>query len=144
MSQRPTRTDSGYQLGSLIVEKLPPRQAQTLLFCAAGFSDRKSAEAMQCSISTVKQAKQALFYKLNANCGTEVITKAFANAYLRFAGLLIALFLGISAPVINDHNAIARIGRTRPSNQLRARSNGKTRNGNGIYWSPETNELVWG
>ena len=135
--------ENGYKYNNLIAEKLPRLQAQTLLFCACGFSEKKSAAVLNCSVSTVRHAKQALFFKLSANTGTELITKAFANAYLRFASFLIAIFICVGAPAINDHNAIARAGRTRPSNQLRTRSGGKTKNGNGLYWSPETNELVW-
>lgn len=135
---------NSYQLGNLVTENLPRLQAQILLFCACGFSDKKSAAALNRSLSTVRNAKQTLFYKLSVNSSTEMITKAFANAYLRFASFLIAVFISIAAPAINDHDAIARIsGRFRPGNHLRMRSNGRPRNGNGVYWSPETNELVW-
>lgn len=134
---------NSYKYGNLIAAKLPRLQAHILLFCASGFSEKKSAAALACSVSNVRQAKQALFYKLHANSGTELITKAFASAYLRFASFLIAMFIAIAAPAINDHNAIARAGRTRPATQYRARTNGRPRNSNGVYWSPETNELVW-
>lgn len=141
--QLPTRTENGYQLGNLIAEKLPARQAQALLFCANGFSEKAAATVMNCSPANVRGLKQALFYKLDVHNGTEAITKAFANAYLRFASLLIAALISISAPTVNDQNAIARIGRTRPNNNFRARNSARTRNINGVYWSPETNELVW-
>jgi DNA-binding CsgD family transcriptional regulator len=138
-----TRTEHGYQIGNLVAEKLPPRQALTLIFTALGFNERKSAEAMECSIHSVKQAKQALFYKLNAHNSTEAITKAFANAYLRFLSIGLAFFLGVSAPTINDYNSIARLGRTRQHSQVRARGRAfRTRDG-GLFWSPDTNELVW-
>ncbi len=142
----PTRIpdENSYKFGNLVADKLPRLQAQTLLFCASGFSEKKSAAVLNCSPSTVRDAKKTLFYKLSANSSTELITKAFANAYLRFASVLMAMLVSFAGPVINDHNAIARAGRTRPSNQLRGRSGGRPRNGNGIYWSPETNELVWG
>lgn len=141
--QLPTRTENGYQLGNLIAEKLPARQAQTLLFCASGFSEKAAAAVMNCSPANVRGLKQALFYKLDAHNGTEAITKAFANAYLRFASLLMALLISISAPAVNDQNIIARIGRTRTNSHLRARNNVRTRNSNGLYWSPDTNELMW-
>lgn len=141
--QLPTRTETGYQLGNLIAEKLPARQAQTLLFCANGFSEKAAAAVMNCSAANVRGLKQALFFKLDAHSGTEAITKAFANAYLRFACLLMTAYISLSAPMVNDHNTIARIGRTRTNNHLRARTAARSRNSNGVYWSPETNQLIW-
>lgn len=134
--------ENSYKFGNLIADKLPRLQAQMLLFCASGFSEKKAAAALCCSVSTVRDAKKTLFYKLGAHSGTELVTKAFANAYLRFASVLMAMLISIGAPV-TDHDAIARIGRTRPTNNFRVRGNAKTKSGTGIYWSPETNELVW-
>lgn len=139
----PTRTSTGYQLGNLHADKLPIRQALTLIFTALGFSETQTAQQMHCSVSNVKQAKKVLFYKLNANSSAEAVTKAFENAYLRFASILVAIFISLFAPVISDHNTIARLQRTRTSQQLRARNTARLRQGDGIYWVPETNELVW-
>jgi len=142
----PTRIadKNSYKFGNLVADKLPRLQAQTLLFCASGFSEKKSAAALNCSVSTVRDAKKTLFYKLSANSATELVTKAFASAYLRFASLLMAIIVSFAAPIVNDHNTIARLGgRHRPTNNMRARGNAKNKTGTGIYWSPETNELVW-
>src|SRR6187431_1438020 len=94
--QLPTRTATGYQLGNLIAEKLPARQAQTLLLCASGLSEKAAAHAMQCSPANVRQLKQAIFYRLDAHNGTEAITKAFANSYLRFASFFMAILISVS------------------------------------------------
>lgn len=144
MNALPTRTETGYQLGNLVAEKLPPRQAQTLLFCAVGYTEKKCAIVMGCSLSNVQKVKQTLFYKLGAHSSTEAITRAFANAYLRFLSFFIAVFISISAPAFNDHNSMARLNRTRPGNQLRARTSMRIRNDSGLFWVAETNELVWG
>jgi len=135
---------NSYQFGNLIADKLPRLQAQTLLFCANGFSEKKSAASLNCSPSTVRNAKQTLFYKLGASSSTELITKAFTNAYLRIASIFMAILISIGTPATDDNSAIVRAGRTRPGNHYRARGSSKTRNSDGVYWSPETNELVWG
>ena len=127
MNALPIRTETGYQLGNLVAEKLPPRQAQTLLFCAIGYSEKKCAIVMGCSLSNVQKVKQTLFYKLNAHSGTEAITKAFASAYLRFLTVFFAMLISIAGQTFSDHNPMARLNRTRPSNHLRARTSVRTR-----------------
>ena len=144
--QLPTRTETGYQLGNLVAENLPARQAQALLFCANGLSEKAAAQLMDCSPANVRSLKQALFYKLDVHTATEAITKAFAKCYLRFASVLMAMFIATSTSLPSDHQQqIARTGRTRPGSQLRVRSrnNGRTNNDGGIYWQPETNELIF-
>lgn len=143
MSQLPRRCTTGYQHGIFVAENLPPRQAQTLLLMATGHGEKESAEVMNCSIANIRQLKQALYLRLETTSPTEAIALAFAKTHLRVASLLVAILLGFTAPTVNDHDAVARISRTRPNNQLRARTNGKTKTSNGIYWSPDTNELVW-
>lgn len=138
------QTENGFQCGNLAVENLPKCQALVLMFCALGLSEKKIAIVMGCSQGNIKQAKQNLFFKLRANNTTEAVAKAFAAAYLRALSLLIALFIGTAATTIADnHNAMARLNRTRPSSNLRARNSAKPRPGNGLYWDSETNELVW-
>ncbi len=144
MSQPTTiQTENGYQCGNLAVENLPKCQALVLMFSALGLSEKKIAIVMECSIGNIKQAKQTLFFKLRANNTTEAVTKAFVASYLRLLTFFIAILISAAAPTLNDHNTLARLSRTRPTTQLRLKSGLRLRNSKGIYWSPETNALIF-
>lgn len=138
------QTKNGFQCGNLAVDNLPKCQALVLMFSALGLSEKKIAITMDCSVGNIKQAKQNLFFKLHANNTAEAVAKAFAAAYLRTLSVLMALFIGAAATTMADnHNAMARLNRTRPNNNLRARNSARPRQGNGLHWDPETSELVW-
>ncbi len=144
MSSQLLRTESGYQCGNLHVTGLPRRLSHVLLLRALGNSISECAQVLGCSAANIKQATAELFFKLNADSSPELITRAFQNGHLRFLSFLVALFIGLFSTVTADHqNLIARISRT-PRTQLRTRGTANARNNNGIYWLPETNELVWG
>lgn len=66
----------GYEFREMIATDLPPRQAQTLLLCAYGFGVKQAANFMCCSVNTIKSLKSALFFRLNVNSTSEMITKA--------------------------------------------------------------------
>lgn len=77
------RADAGgYQLGHLVVDGLPPRQAQILLCCAHGMKEKEAAAALNCTASNINAIKQTLFYKFGANSTPELITKAFMSNFL--------------------------------------------------------------
>src|SRR5690606_14308211 len=104
--------------------------------------------AMECSVTNIRQLKRAVVHKLRVKNITAAITKSFADAYLRVASVLIATLITMSAAIPADHhNQIARTGRPRPGSQVRVRartrSNGHINSDGGIYWMPETNELIF-
>ncbi len=101
------RTETGYQLGNLVAEKLPPRQSQALLLCANGLTPTRSAELMGCSAKNVSQLKNALFCKLHANANADLIVRAFQCGYLRFLSIIAAVLIGLAAPTAPDHNHFA-------------------------------------
>lgn len=137
------QTENGYQCGKLAVENLPKCQALVLMFSALGLSEKKIAIVMECSIGNIKQAKQTLFFKLRASNTADAVTKAFVAHYLRLLTFFIAMFISAAAPTLNDHNTLARLSRTRPATQLRAKNGLRLRNSKGFYWSPETNQLIF-
>jgi DNA-binding CsgD family transcriptional regulator len=115
------RTQTGYQLGNLLAENLPPRQSQALLLCANGLTPSRSAELMGCSAKNVSQLKNALFCKLKANASAELIMRAFQCGYLRFLSIMAAVLIGIGAPTVIDHNHFAaRLARSQRTQTARA------------------------
>lgn len=143
MMQLPTRTETGYQLGNLIAENLPLRQSQLLILTIQGWSEKECASLMNCSLSNVQKLKQTLFYKLNANKSAELAIKAITSAYLRVVPCFLAVVLGFCTSLLGDHNLFSRTGTSRLVKQSSTRTTVRIRLGDGLYWSPETNELVW-
>jgi len=143
MSTPTQRTATGYQCGKLHVTGLPPRQSQVLLLRALGNSRSECAQLLGCSIANVSGIMRTLFFKLHADSSAELITRAFENEYLRFLSIFFAIVFGFLGDNLTDQNAIARVVRHRQSTQQRTRTSARNRNENGLYWSPDNNELVW-
>lgn len=120
MNALPTRTDTGYCLGNLVAEGLPPRQSQVLLMRALGHSVKEIAETMNCSAANVQQAITNLFFKLGANSSHELVTRAFISDHLRKLSCA-ALFLFAFALNPAEHSTMARNSRTqqRPTQSAR-------------------------
>lgn len=78
------RANSGYQLGNLLATNLPTRQAQTLLLCATGKSEKEAASELNCSPKNISQIKTVLFNKFNVKSTAELITRAFECKKLAF------------------------------------------------------------
>lgn len=125
MSTPTQRTETGYQCGKLHTTGLPPRLSQVLLLRASGKSIRECAQLLGCSIANIKQAVTALFFKLDVDSSTELITRAFESGYLRFLSIFAALFIGLFATaVIDNNNFAARISRAPRTQFARAQRNG--------------------
>ncbi|QEY15495.1 hypothetical protein D0C16_05600 [Cellvibrio sp. KY-GH-1] len=126
MRPLPQRTETGYTLGNLIVEGLPPRQSQILLMRALGLTAKEIASTLQCSAANVEQAINILFFKLKANSSSELVTKAFLSQTLRmlsFALFFVGIF-GINPP---DSNTNVRIPRTRTTQTARIQRGGNNK-----------------
>jgi DNA-binding CsgD family transcriptional regulator len=104
------RCESGYQLGHLVAQNLPPQQSQVLLMRASGMPHAQCAQVLGCSLSNIRNIVTTLFYKLHANSSPELITRAFENNYLRFLSLFFAVLLGCLGNTLTDQS-IARTGR---------------------------------
>jgi DNA-binding CsgD family transcriptional regulator len=137
------RVEGGYQLGKLLAQKLPAQQSRVLLMRASGMQLAQCAAALGCSINNISGIMRTLFFKLHADSSAELITRAFENEYLRFLSIFFAVVFGLLGNTLDDQNAIARVARHRQSTQQRTRTSARTRNENGLHWSPENNELVW-
>lgn len=134
--------DTGYQLGRLIADGLPKRQAEALLYTANGFTDRQAAEEMQCAPDTVKHLRKSAHYKCGSHTGPELVAKAFELGYLRVAALVLAWTIGLGAigtapeAMADDHD----------EQQLRFR-NRRIRTGRrdqgAIWWDDEAGKLVF-
>lgn len=126
MSSPTTRTETGYQHGTLHVSGLAPRLSQVLLLRASGKSQKECAQLLGCSEANVKQALSTLFFKLKADSSPELITRAFQNGYLRFLSIFTALFISLSSPVqVDNHNLNARFTRAPRHQTARAQRNGR-------------------
>lgn len=125
IQQKILRTDNGYKCDSLHATGLSTRQSQVLLLRALGKPIAECAQELNCSQSNIKQLITALFYKLRANSSQELVTRAFQSGHLQFLSVFVAIFLGIFASNLPDHNLAARIGRGRTSAQLRIQRNPK-------------------
>jgi DNA-binding CsgD family transcriptional regulator len=138
------RVEGGYQLGKLVAKNLPPQQSRVLLMRASGMQLAQCAAALNCSINNISGIMRSLFCKLHADSSAELITRAFENEYLRFLSIFFAVFFGFLGNSLTDQNAIARLtARPRPGTQQRTRTGVRTRNENGLYWSPDTNQLIF-
>lgn len=136
MSSPTHRTATGYQCGKLHVTGLPPRQSQVLLLRALGNSRPKCAQLLGCSIANIKQATTELFFKLDADNATELVTRAFECGYLRFLSIFAALFIGLFATTtVDNHNFAARISRA-PRTQFSRTTARAQRNGTNNKFSP--------
>ncbi len=126
------RTNTGYQLDKLVAEKLPPRQAQTLLFCANGLTEKEIAQLMNCSAKNIAQMKSVLFLKLKAKATPDLIMRAFQSHYLRFLSIFAAAFLAVGAQNVTDnHQSLARFARTRSSQTSRTQ---RENTNNKLFW----------
>lgn len=125
-AQLPTRTETGYCLGNLLAEGLPPRQSQILLMRASGASIKSIAQTLQCSAANVQQGINNLFYKLNAHSSHELITKAFLRNYLKTFAVMLFLtsIFGTNPP---DQNTPLRTGRIRTTQQMRTQRGGNNK-----------------
>ncbi len=85
------RTNTGYQLGNLLATNLPTRQAQTLLLCATGKSEKEAATELNCSAKNISQLKTVLFNKFNVNSAPELVTRAFESHTLQFLNAYVAM-----------------------------------------------------
>lgn len=85
------RTNTGYQLGNLLATDLPTRQAQTLLLCATGSSEKEAASELNCSPKNISQLKTVLFNKFNVKSAPELITRAFESKKLMFMNAYVGL-----------------------------------------------------
>lgn len=112
------RTENGYASGNLEVNSLPPRQAQTLLCCALGMTEKAAANELNCSQKNISAIKAALFFKLNANSTPDLITKAFTSKVLRMMALIAAVHLAL---IPQSHcTRLARVKTNlRPARELR-------------------------
>lgn len=143
MSQIPTPTDNGFKLGNFVASGCSPLQNKVLLMRANGQSIKQVARNLGCSTGNIQQALNNLFFKLSANNTPEAIAKAFAKAYLRALGFFgIAIAILISSPTV-DYKNIARNQAQRSGSHQRTRTNGRPKNGDGVFWDPENKELVW-
>lgn len=104
------RTNTGYKLGALHAEGLPPRESQALLLRASGLSIADCASAMNCCKSSVQDRVSNMFYKLHVDSTPALITKAFQSGFLKFLTLAAAIHLGAAMP---DHHKFSRTRLTR-------------------------------
>lgn len=143
MNQVPTPKDNGFALGNLFASGCSPLQNKVLVMRANGQSIKTIAKHLDCSAANIQQALNNLFFKLHANNTPEVIAKAFTKAYLRALGLFgVAIAILISSPSV-DHKSLTRHQTNRPGAQQRVRTNGRPHGGDGIFWDPETKELIF-
>lgn len=117
MENRILRTETGYQLGSLHVTGLAPRESQALLLRATGLSIAACATAMNCGKSSVQDRIVNLFFKLKVDSTPELITKSFQSGFLKFLTLAAAIHLGIAMP--DSQFSRVRITRLHARNELR-------------------------
>jgi DNA-binding CsgD family transcriptional regulator len=118
------RTSKGYEMDDMAAVGLTLRESELLIFRAKGYSLKTCAIHMNCSINNVKHILCSLFYKTNTSSTPELITRTIQKGYLRFLTLVFAVLLGIFGNCLGDnHNVIARIGRTRTTQQLRIKRN---------------------
>lgn len=113
-----------YQMDDMSAVGFTLRESEVLIFRAKGYSLKSCANRMNCSINNVKHILCNLFYKTNTSSTPELITRTIQNGYLRFLTLVFAILLGIFGNALGDnHNAIARIGRTRTTQHTRINRN---------------------
>ncbi|NIB44841.1 hypothetical protein HBA55_34995 [Pseudomaricurvus alkylphenolicus] len=102
--------DTGYQLGSLIADGLPKRQAEALLYTGNGFTDQQASELMNCAPATVKHLRKEVHFKCGSHTGPSLIVKCFENGFLRLACITLAWLIGLGA--ITTHSMPATASNT--------------------------------
>jgi DNA-binding CsgD family transcriptional regulator len=133
------RTQEGYQFNGLAVSGLAPRESQVLLLRAAGLSINECSRVLNCGAQAVKARMSNLFYKLHANNAPELIAQAFKSGFLRLLLILLAIHMGIATPLIDQRDALARAGRTRPRTTQR---DTRIIRSDGYAWLNNTNTLA--
>ncbi|HSX49910.1 MAG TPA: sigma factor-like helix-turn-helix DNA-binding protein [Cellvibrio sp.] len=121
MSTQPQKLSGG----GMHVSGLPPRQSQVLLLRAQGKTQRECAQLLGCSTANIKQALNALFFKLHADSTAELITKAIRNGYLELRNILVAGFMCLLSVLQAGDDINARISRTTRTQPTRAQRSGK-------------------
>ncbi len=96
------RIESGYQLGNLTVENLPPRQAQILLCCVHGLTEKAAALLLNCSAKNINAIKSTLMYKFDAHSTAELVGKAFIAKSIK----ILVLIAAINIALVPQHNSI--------------------------------------
>lgn len=76
------KTDNSYQLGRLKAQGLAPRENQTLLLMANGYSYKAAAKELGCGEKTIAGRMQNIFYKLKATNTAHAICLAFTTGKL--------------------------------------------------------------
>mgnify|MGYP003575099991 CR=1 FL=1 len=122
MSTQPQKLSGG----DMHVSGLPPRQSQVLLLRAQGKTQRECAQLLGCSTANIKQALNALFFKLHADCTADLIIKAIRNGYLQLRSILIAGLMCFLSAVHADDGINARVSRTTRTQSTRAQRGGKS------------------
>lgn len=133
--------NTGYQLGCLIADHLPKRQAEALLYTGNGYTDKLAAAEMQCAADTVKHLRLAVHNKCNSHNGAELVARAFEKGYLRLAVILLAWTIGFGA-VTTPAPAKADDGDNQMLRFRNRRARGRSRQDNGLYWDEETGTLI--
>ena len=103
------RTETGYQLGKFAAENLPPRQAQTLLCCAVGLTEKAAALLLNCSAKNINAIKSTLMYKVDAHNTPELIGKELCSKFLRVLIIIAAINIAITPQQTNARFAKTRV-----------------------------------
>jgi len=124
---RPTRTETGYQLGDFMGELgkgLAPREVHVVLCKANGLTEKESARILECSANNITQTMQRVLYKLKAHRSTDAVSHAFQRGIIHFGVIALAVLIGCQSPTTNNP-----IFRSKPIHRIskikaRARRNG--------------------